>query len=636
MKNTLLLNLLVVFCLSFQFSWAQSGTTDTLSYVADPTVHHNWLYLGDNTHPQPKRVMTVKTDVAVIGAGIAGMSAAVAAARQGASVVLINDRPVLGGNASSEMRVTVNGAHCERETGIVEELLLANKKYNMQESYPVWDHVLYNYMRAEPNLTVMLNTQAVKAVMDGKDIKEAICWQSSTETHIKLIADVYIDCSGDGFLAASAGADYRTGREARSEFNEKYAPETSDGWQQGECIMMITKDMGKPAPFVAPSYARKFHADKAFKRNIKNLKEGFWWVEISSDADGIGSREATRDSLMAYFYGVWDYVKNSGKFPQAKNLALDWVGSIPGRRESRRFMGDYILNSTDMLEHKHFEDAVAWGGWSLDEHCPGGIKNLTDPPSYFHDRFKTPYEIPYRSLYSRNVSNLMLAGRDISVTHIALSSTRIMGTCGVEGQAVGVAAAMCVENNINPRDIYPTKIKELQQRMLRQDYYIPNVKADDNKDLAQKVKRISASDTSEGDVKFLLDGIARDVQDTIHHWTSASSKAYVDLEWKRPVELSSVEIKFDTNLHRGIMMHKDPAKYEERGQIQGVPPELVKDFTIEAKIGKEWKQIAEVKDNIRRFVPVKFDSIKTKAVRVKFNDTYGLSKITVFELRCYN
>ena len=243
--------------------------------VSDSTRVHKWYCLGTGSSEIPERSKTVNCDVAVIGAGMSGISAAVAAARQGADVVLINDRPVLGGNASSEIRVTVNGVQTlkaknpvERETGIIEEILLENKKYNPQESYPIWDHVLYDYVVRQPNLRLMLNTQAIKAIMDGERIKSAFCWQSTTETEVVINAKIFVDCSGDGLFAATSGAEYRTGREGKAEFGEKYAPDEPDGWMMGESIMMITKDMGRPVPFYPPSYTKKFDASKAVDRKI--------------------------------------------------------------------------------------------------------------------------------------------------------------------------------------------------------------------------------------------------------------------------------------------------------------------------------------------------------------------------------
>ncbi len=607
---------------------------DTLSYKESPQ-KHNWHYLGTGEHIQPLRRMTVKYDVAVIGGGMSGIAAAVAAARQGVDVLLVNDRGVLGGNASSEIRVTVNGPRFERTTGIVEEILIANKKYNPQESYETWDHVLYDYVVKEPNLTLMLNTSAMRAETKRGKIEKVICWQMNTETEVTIEAPIFIDCTGDGVVGAAAGAEYRTGREGKAEFNEKFAPDQADGWVMGESIMMITRDMGRSMPFYAPSYAKKYEPGKGGHRGIKELKEGFWWVELGSNYDIIADRPTNNHDLMAYFYGVWDYIKNSGEFKNVDNLAIEWVGSIPGKRESRRLMGDYILTSTDMLDNKRFDDAIAWGGWSLDEHCPGGILNLDEPASYFHARFKAPYQIPFRSIYSKNIDNLLFAGRNVSVSHIALSSTRIIETCTAMGQAAGVAAAMCVERKKSPRDIYKNYINELQEECLRQDYYIPYRKAVDKDNLAKKAT-ITASSTKSGDVVNLVDGLARDEAGMNSHWMSKGTEAVLHLEWKRKVDISSVELKFDTNLYRHIMMHKDPAKsLGAIPQEDGIPKELVKSLTIEAKIDGQWKKVAEVQDNITRYLPVAMESVSTKELRINLHETYGANDIKLFEIGCY-
>ncbi|MFR9519384.1 MAG: FAD-dependent oxidoreductase [Rikenellaceae bacterium] len=613
------------------------AASDTLSYQAAAT-RHNWHYLGSEQEGiQPLRRLEVKYDVAVIGGGMSGIAAAVAAARQGAEVVLVNDRSVLGGNASSEIRVTVNSPRFARNSGIADEILCANKKYNPQDSYPTWDHVLYDYVVKEPNITLMLDTSAIKAECDQEDdsINSVICWQSNSETQVTIYADYFVDCTGDGVVGASAGAEYRTGRESKAEFGEKFAPEVADGWVMGESIMMITREMDQPVAFYPPSYVKPYTpgADKHRKINgLAGLKEGFWWVELGSDYDVIADRPQNTHDLMAYFYGVWDYIKNSGDFPEATNLAIEWVGSIPGKRESRRLMGDYILSEVDLMEYKEFEDAVAWGGWSLDEHAPGGILSLDEPASYFHARFNRPYQIPYRILYSRNIPNLFMAGRNVSVSHLALSSTRIIETCMSMGQAAGVAAAMCVENDVTPRSIYENHIEDLQERLLRQDYYIPYIV---EKDIDNKAKsaQITASSTSSGSIENLLDGVARDEQGECHHWQSLGTEAVLNLSWKKPISISSIEMKFETNLFRPLMMHKNVKK--NFNQTPGVPPELVRSFTIEAKIGKEWQQVAKVEENIVRYVRVDLEQVKTDAIRVRLHDTYGDNNIKMYHLGIY-
>ncbi|MFR9503975.1 MAG: FAD-dependent oxidoreductase [Rikenellaceae bacterium] len=593
----------------------------------------NWLYLGTGEHIEPLRRQEVTCDVAVIGGGMSGIAAAVSAARQGANVVLVNDRPVLGGNASSEIRVTVNSADCERNSGISEEILIDNIKYNPQESYTVWDHVLYDYVTREPNITLMLNTSAIKATRKRDAIESVICWQLTTESEITIKAEVFVDCTGDGTVAASAGAEYRTGREGKAEFGEQYAPDEPDGWVMGESIMMITRDLGRPVEYFAPSFAKPYDPELSKYRKIVTLKEGFWWLELGSDYDVIADRPKNQHELLGYIYGIWDYIKNSGAYPESKTLALDWVGSLPGRRESRRLEGDYILNEVDLLSYREFEDAVAWGGWSLDEHAPGGILTPSEPASYFHARFTRPYQIPYRSLYSRNIDNLLFAGRNASVSHIALSSTRIIETCMSMGQAVGVAAAMCCEKGIEPRDIYSDgHIEELQERLLRQNYYIPYLPAKDPNNKAKSAE-IVASSTLSGDVANLLDGVSRDEQGENHHWMSKGNEAQLELSWEEEVTLSSIEFKFDSNTDAPLMMHKNQTKYEY--DDRRIPEELVKSATIEAKVDGDWQVVATINDNIRSYLPIALDKVKCDRIRISLHETHGATNIKLFELRCY-
>ncbi len=602
-----------------------------------------WLELGSGKMLKPDRKKTVDYDVAVLGGGIAGMSAAVSAARNGAKTLLVQDRQILGGNASSECRVHLNGVtHLkdgkpERETGVVEEMLIHNWFNNPQKSWRVWDHVLYDFIVREPNLTLMMNTQAIRAVMDGKKIKSAICWQLTTETEFTVNAKVFIDCSGDGLLAATAGALYRTGREGKAEFGESYAPDKPDGWQMGSSLMIAAKDMGKPMPFTPPSFTIPFDMSKSHdgkhKRKITQYEQGYWWVEVGSEFDQIGEQEDIRHRLMGHMYGVWDYIKNSGDHPGADNYALHWVANFPGRRESRRFMGDHILSEKDLTEYRHFKDAVGYGGWSLDEHNPGGIENLSEPPSYFHQRFTQVYEIPFRSLYSVNVPNLMMSGRNVSVTHIALSSTRLQGTCATMGQATGTAAAMCVKKGVTPRQIAKKHIKELQQQLLRDDAFIPNHFADDPKDLARKASAFLSSPTASGDPKLLIDGVSRDFHDVVHHWESDGLPGYVMVEWEDPVTLSKVEIKCNTNVRMNMMLRNTDNGSDKFRSC--VPPEMMKSLSLEARIKGKWIQLGELTDNKRRLIKFAFDPVRATAIRINLDETYGEKNARLYEVRAY-
>lgn len=598
-----------------------------------------WNQMGTGKRPHPDRTITKDYEVAVIGGGAAGICAAVAAARNGSKTVLVQDRPVLGGNASSEMHVHLNGVNningkAERETGIIEEMLLHNRFENEQESYPVFDHVLYDFVVREPNLTLMLNTSATKAIMEGNTIKSALCWQGTTEKLYTINAPIFIDCSGDGLLAATAGALYRTGREGKAEFNESFAPDEPDGWQMGATLIMESKDMGRPIKYNPPSYAIKYTHEGAHpKRKFAGFQDGIWWIEVGSDDDIIGDYEVNRHKLMGYMHGVWDYIKNSGNFPEAENLALDWVGSLPGRRESRRFIGDYIVSERDMTEHKHFDDAVAFGGWSLDEHNPGGIEDLSEPPSYFHHHFKEVYQFPFRSLYSKNISNLMFAGRNVSQTHIALSSSRIMATCALQGQAVGTAANICNRKNISPREVGQKHINELQEQLLRDDAFIPKRPANDENDLARKASLIFASSTISGDANNLTNGMSRDIDGKVNHWQSDGLPAEVQMEWENPISISKVELKCDTNVKRNIMMRKDSRNDELFGN--SVPKEMLKSLILEGRSKGKWIVLGQVDENRARLIKFKFKATDVTAIRVRMNETYGHNNVKLFEIRAY-
>lgn len=600
----------------------------------------NWTQMGNKNPRFPIREKSYQFDVAVIGGGMAGICAAVSAARNGAKVLLVQDRAVLGGNASSEIRVIVHGVTKlksglpERETGILEEILLLNRFCNEQHSFTVWDHVLYDFVTREKNLTLMLNTQAVRSQVKNNQITSVLCWQLSTESLLTINADIFIDCSGDGLMAATAGAEYRTGREGSAEFGEKYAPKEPDGWQMGATILLSSRDMGKPMPFKAPPFAIQYDADKTHPdRRIIPFVEGFWWVEVGSQDDIIGTAETDMHRLIGFAYGVWDHVKNSGKYPEADNYALDWVGSLPGRRESRRFIGDYILSEPDQLGLKQFDDAVAFGGWPLDEHNPGGIENLGEPPSFWHEHFDQVYQIPFRSLYSKNIKNLMFAGRNISQTHVALSSSRVMGTCAVQGQAVGTAAALCIKHNTLPRQIGQQHMAQLQEQLLKDDAYIPQRYANDSQDLAATANQIKASSTKSGDVKLLVDGMSRDENGQIHHWCSQGLNAHVSFEWEQAIELSSVYVKCDSNVKKNIMMLKNTR--ENEAYTTRIPVELLKSLDLEVKINGRWEKIASHNDNQKRLIKLNFKRQLVGGFRLQLKETYGAEHIKLFEVRCY-
>jgi len=446
-------------------------------------------------------------DVVVIGGGVSGVCAAVSAARNGCSVALVHDRPVLGGNSSSEVRVNMGGADAHgsrrhaRESGIVEELRLADRFGNHE---PVangrinwmWDHVLLDTVWREPNIALYLNTSAQMVIMsDETTIEGIVAYQSSAFRTLHLRGHAVIDASGDGVVAADAGAHFRMGREARSEYNESLAPEHADALTLGSSILFKTIDLGRPVPFTPPEWAYRFETDDdlPFRNHSDFRRAGFWWIEYGGTLDIIADNEPIRDKLLAYVMGIWDHIKNRGDHG-ADTFALDWVGAVPGKRESRRFLGDYVLDQNDVIDATTFGDRVAYGGWSVDLHPSEGI-HANEPPSQ-HTHLRTVYGIPFRCLYSRNIANLMFAGRNISASHVAFGTTRLIATGGVMGQAVGVAAALCKRHNTTPRKIQQDHIEELQQILLRDDAYIPGLANADPADLA-RTAHATATSTAE-------------------------------------------------------------------------------------------------------------------------------------------
>lgn len=441
---------------------------------------------------------TVKMDITVVGGGLAGVCAAVAAARLGQTVALINNRPVLGGNSSSEVRVWVCGATAHgthryaRETGIMGEMLVENQYRNIDGNPFFWDLVVMETVRTEKNISLFLNTDVHEAEVDGDQehqvIRSVTGWMMGSERRIRFESPVYLDCTGDGLVGFLAGAKYRIGREARHEYNEGWAPEAADDITLGSTLLFYTKDAGHPVKYIPPRFAKDIAKTTIpMKRVIRSGDNGcaYWWIEWGGELDTVHDNERIRDELWAVIYGIWDYIKNSGKF-DAENMTLEWVGAIPGKREYRRFIGDYVLNQNDIIAQRTFEDRVAFGGWSIDLHPPQGMYSTEVGSKHLYT--DGIYHIPFRSLYSNNVSNMLMAGRDISASHVAFGTTRVMATCAIMGEAAGTGAALCVQKGVTPRELYRRHMKEMQQIMLRQDASIIGLPNEDPLDQARSAR----------------------------------------------------------------------------------------------------------------------------------------------------
>ncbi|WP_248924784.1 FAD-dependent oxidoreductase [Paenibacillus hamazuiensis] len=447
---------------------------------------------------------TVVSDVTVIGGGLAGVCAAVAAARQGRSVALVQNRPVLGGNSSSEVRVWVCGATAHgtqryaRETGIMGEMFVENQYQNPDGNPYFWDLVVLETVRAEPNIRLFLNTDVHEVEADGPEeertIRSVTGWMMGSERRIRFESAMFLDCTGDGLVGFLAGAKYRIGREARHEYGEEWAPEAADDITLGSTILFYTKDAGHPVRFVKPSFAKDItQTSIPMRRVIKSGHSGchYWWIEWGGEFDTVHDNERIRDELWSAIYGIWDYIKNSGSFPDAENMTLEWVGAVPGKREYRRFVGDYVLNQNDILAQEPFEDRIAFGGWSIDLHPPQGMYAQESGSKHMYS--DGVYHIPFRSLYSVNVQNLMFAGRNISASHVAFGTTRVMATCAVIGEAAGTGAALGVKLGVSPRELYRSHLGLLQQTMLKADASIIGLASTDALDLARQAAVTASS-----------------------------------------------------------------------------------------------------------------------------------------------
>ena len=605
-------------------------------------------------------------DVLVAGGGMAGVCCALAAARCGAQVVLCQDRPVLGGNASSEIRMHIVGADAggwrgsaleteAREGGLLEEIRLESCARNPHRSASMQDLILYEKCRCEPNLRLLLDTTVTGVRMEGGCIASAVAERPSTEDRFLLDAAIFVDCAGDGRLGAEAGAAFRHGREGRDEWDESLAEQRGDARTLGSSLLFQARNVGYPVPFEAPPWARRFTEDDLRLRHHastgtdRGLEYGYWWVEWGGTLDTIKDNQTIRDELTGILLGVWDHIKNGGDHG-AEMWALDWMGFVPGKRESRRFVGEYVLKQQDLIESAAFDDAIAFGGWPIDVHPTEGIDAVGEPPC---TQQKVPhlYDIPLRSCISASVPNLMFAGRNLSASHIAFASTRVMGTCAVVGQGVGVAAAHAAEAGIIPGEIVRkvARMRHVQQRLLRDDAFLIGLKNEDPQDRARGATVTASSAQPDGEAQNVLTGSTRAVWGSrgapearapagTHRWMSdspAGFPAWILLTWDQPVEVEEIQLIFDTGLHRPLTLsHSDG--FVERMKWGAPQPETVRDYRIEGCIEGQWRALAEVEQNYqRRRVHRWAPPMMLEAMRLVVVASNGLDHARVCEVRAY-
>ena len=445
---------------------------------------------------------------------MAGISAAVAAARLGLKVALVQNRPVLGGNNSSEVRVHLGG---RINTGKYPRLGDLQKEFaptlegNAMPAENYADDRKLQFVKAQPNVSLFLNhhvcgvrlkdnktsnagcceangdanggssnkktccsntqnaacTTSNTAINHDNTIEAVVAMNILTGEEISFEAPLFADCTGDATLGVLAGARYAMGREAKTDYDEDLAPQQADHMTMGVSMQWYAKKKDKACKFPLFEYGVSFNEQTAEKR----LK-GEWTWETGLNSCIVDNLERVRDYGMLVVYSNWSFLKNRSKDRQRyERQQLEWLAYVAGKRESRRLLGDYVLSEQDIVKNMPHEDATFTTTWSIDLHYPDTINAQNFPTGAFkavsRQRVIYPYAVPYRCLYSRNVSNLFMAGRNISVTHVALGSVRVMRTTGMMGEVVGMAAAVCKEHKANPRQVYTHFLPHLQALMLQ-------------------------------------------------------------------------------------------------------------------------------------------------------------------------
>ena len=431
------------------------------------------------THPG--KLVTITADITIAGGGLAGVCAAIAAARQGRTVSLIQNRPVLGGNSSSEIRVWTRGSTgggnlFSEEMGILGELKLANQYKNPEGNPILWDEILLDAVYQEHAISLFLNTLVVDVAHQDGHIQSLTALEINSERRFQFLSPVYVDATGDGFLAASAGLSYVIGKECNGTYGEEHAPEQFDPTTQGCTILMTFIKRDRPVAFVPPSYAYPIeYIEKLLNNGGRMVSEksngcDFWWVEFGGQKDTINEIASITLELKRLTLGIYNYIKNSGKF-DADTLELNWTGSLPGKRESRRFVTEYVLTETDILQNRTFNDVAFHGGWYLDFHPSEGIYSKAD----FCTQIPVDlYGIPLRCLFSSQSDNLLVCGRILGASHAAFASTRIMDTCALSGQAAGTAASVLVSDQLKTPDLLDKSVyARIQALLVEGDMLLP-------------------------------------------------------------------------------------------------------------------------------------------------------------------
>ena len=411
-----------------------------------------------------------KFDFVVIGGGMAGTCAAISAARNGVKVALIQNRPILGGNNSSEVRVHL-GARINLEPypalGNLVNEIGPEKGGNARPKDYYEDQKKLNAVLNEPNISLFLNHHANEVIMAGNSIQKVLAENLETGEKLAFEAPLFADCTGDGTIGYLAGAEYLIGRESKAIFNEPTAPEDADNLTMGISVQWFSEKSDQAVPFPDIDWGITMDDKKSY-----TITRGDWDWETGMGKDMIRETEFIRDYGLLVVFSNWSYIKNHhAEKEKFANEKLQWVAYIGGKRESRRLVGDYILTENDLTQQNFLPDGTAPSSWTVDLHYP----DLGNKKDFEGEAFRSiakhiliyPYPIPFRCLYSKNIDNLMMAGRDISVSHVALGTVRLMRTGGMMGEVIGMAASVCKVKNTSPRGLYQNHFSLLEDLMLK-------------------------------------------------------------------------------------------------------------------------------------------------------------------------
>lgn len=575
-------------------------------------------------------------DLVVVGGGMAGTCSAISAARLGLKVALIQDRAMVGGNNSPEVRVHLQGRiNLPPYPNLGNLVAQLNHRHdgNAQPAENYENEKKMNLLAAETNVITYFNTRAFAVEKDGNRITAVLTKHTETGKELRFKAPLFADCTGDGNIGYYAGADWRMGSESREETGESLAPPKAEKLTMGASCQWYSVETDEATEFPPLPWAVQFTHETA-----SPMLRGDWYWETGLTYDQIWDFERIRDNGLRAAYGNWAYMKNQagGDWPEkVRNRKLGWVAYIAGKRESRRLLGDVILQEQDIVENREFPDACVTATWPIDLHYPTDKQKKDFPGEEFiaraHQVGIKPYALPYRCLYSRNIDNLFMAGRDISVTHVALGTVRVMRTGGMMGEVVGMAASICKKHGVDPRGVYTDHLPELIE-LMEEGVAPPPVPKSTAKVMPPPWLK-NAGQNFARDAKVTVSSLYKkanypascindghcDLSSNDGRWVSdnTDTEHWVRFEWEEPVEI---------NVFRVLS-----------GQAGGGTPFTpINDFVFQTRKDGKWIDISETvtKNNEQCDCGRKFPEIETKDVRLKVTGTPE-NLVRIWELEFY-